>query len=95
MRLGIGRLSLQHYTEVKKMTDKVRCDDCPELMSKVNQIHAALISGLDGKPGLMERVRALEIFKTTVSGVTKTLVLLTLTNISALAIQLVMHFVKG
>lgn len=73
------------------MTDERRRDD---IDSKVDQIHAALITGLDGKPGLLERVSRLEDFKCNLSRWTKAIIGITITNLGAFITQIVLLLMK-
>lgn len=92
MRYEIGQQFLEHFTG----GNMGNCSECPDLMRKVNEIYHALITGPDGKRGIVERLRVIEEWKNKLRSTTRTVILLIITNICVLAAQFIpLIFDKG
>ena len=63
------------------------------LASTLEEVHAVLISGLDGKRGLIEEVRDLIEWKEKVSGLTKWLLGTITANVIALSVAICLKLI--
>ena len=61
----------------------------------LKEIHACLISGVDGKPGLLERVRLLESFKITFTRWFYVFIAGTVTNIGTFIFTLLLRLLSN
>ena len=71
------------------------CDQCPALQKQVQEIHQVLCSELNGKPGVLERVRMLERFKSTFKSWGRAIMIMALTNIGAVIAGVILFLIKG